>query len=147
MFKGSDKYWPAVLPGENETMNLFQIIISPITIIGLLWCSVKCLRGPGRYVRMVNGFLAMIWATACLLIIRPELSSMAARMFGIGRGVDLVLYVFILVAFGYGIVLYYRLCDIRRDITRIVRHMAITECRRLSEVENVSESQDGEGSE
>ena len=128
-------------------MNLFQIIMSPITIVGFLWSTMKCLRGPGRYVRMANGLVAMIWATASLLIIKPELSSMAAGIFGIGRGVDLVLYVFILVAFGYGIVLYYRLCDIRRDITRIVRHMAITECRRLSEVENVSESQDGEGSE
>ncbi len=128
-------------------MNLFQIITSPITIIGFLWCFAKFLRGPGRYVRMVNGFFAVTWAMVSLLIIRPELSSMAARMFGIGRGVDLVLYVFILVALAYGIVVYYRLCDIRRDITRVVRHIAINECRRPAEEGEVSESQDGDESE
>ena len=117
-------------------MNLFQIITVPLTSLGFLWSFVKCIRGPGRHVRMVNGFLALVWAAGTVFIIKPELSNIFANMLGIGRGVDVVLYGFILLAFGYGVVTYYRLCDIRRDITTIVRHIAIAESRRSTNGES-----------
>ena len=108
-------------------MNLFQIIVVPFTLICFLRCVWKCACGPSRYARMVNGLLALIWMAAGILIINPELTVRIARIFGIGRGTDLVLYVFIILAFFYAMFTYYRLCDIRKDITLIVRHIAIAE--------------------
>ena len=127
-------------------MNLFQIITVPLTFLGFLWCFIKCIRSPGRHVRAVNGFLALVWAAATVFIIKPELSNIFANMLGIGRGVDVVLYGFILLALGYGVVSYYRLCDIRRDITTIVRHIAITEARRQTNRESPNpDNNDGPG--
>jgi hypothetical protein len=62
-----------------------------------------------------------------VLVLDPELSTRVAAVFGIHRGVDLVLYIFMVLAFFYAMIVYYRLCDIRRDITLIVRHLAIAE--------------------
>jgi hypothetical protein len=110
-------------------MNLFQIIVVPFTLLCFVLCAWKCACGPGRYVRIVKGLQALVWVLACLLILNPELANLVAGIFGITRGVDLVLYVFVIIAFVYAIVIYYRFCDIRKEITLIVRHIAIAECQ------------------
>jgi hypothetical protein len=86
---------------------------------------------------MVNGLMALVWASACMLILNPELATVIAEIFGIKRGVDLVLYVFVILAFFYAMITYYRLCDIRKDITLIVRHIAIAERQLPPEKERV----------
>ena len=116
-----------ILSGEVETMSLFQIFAGLFAILCFLWCVCRCLRGPGRYARVVNGLLAIVWLSACTLIMKPKLASVVAGILGIGRGTDLVLYVFVIVAVLYSMFIYYRLCDLLRDITLIVRHIAITE--------------------
>lgn len=122
-------------------MSLFQISMGLLTFLCFVWCGWKCARRPGRYARMVNGLLALVWLWACVLIIKPELASMIARMLGIGRGTDLVFYVAVLLAVFYAMFTYYRLCDIRKDITLIVRHIAIAEHQIPAENERV-ESKD-----
>ena len=113
-------------------------------------CIWKCVRGPGRYARMANGLLALIWIVAGILILSPELTAMAAKIFGIGRGTDLVLYVSVILVFLYSMYTYYQLWDIRKDITRIVRHIAIKEYQISAEREQVESdethvNQDHEG--
>lgn len=126
-----------IFSGEDETMNLFQMIVVPFVLLCFLWCAWKCVRGPGRYARMVNGLLALVWMLAGILVLSPGLTAVVAGIFGIGRGTDLVLYVFIILAFLYAMFTYYRLCDIRKDITLIVRHIAITEHQIPAEKERV----------
>ncbi len=118
-------------------MSLFQVIVGPFTLAGFLWSARKCVRGPGRYARMVNGLLALAWLSGSVLVIDPGLTSSLARVFGIGRGVDLVFYIFMVVAFCYAIRMYYRFCDMRKDITLIVRHIAIAERQIPAEKERV----------
>jgi small membrane protein len=108
-------------------VSLFQIIVGPFTFVGFVWCAWKCVRGPGRYVRVVSGLLALAWASGCMLVLDPGLTTVLAGIFGIGRGVDLVVYLFMVLAFCYAIRMYYKLCDIRKDITLIVSHIAIAE--------------------
>jgi hypothetical protein len=121
-------------------MSLFQLLVGPFTLSGFLWSAWKCVRGPGRYVRVVNGLLALAWAAGSVLVIDPGLASALARVFGIGRGVDLVFYIFMVAAFCYAIRMYYRLCDMRKDITLIVRHIAIAERRIPAPREGVESS-------
>jgi len=118
-------------------MSLFQVLMGLFTLLCFLWCAWKCARRPGRYARTVNGLLALVWASACVLILNPELATVVAGIFGIKRGVDLVLYVFVILAFFYAMITYYRLCDIRKDITLIVRHIAIAEHKIPAEKERV----------
>jgi len=118
-------------------MNPFQMIVVPFALIFFLRCIWKCVRKPGPYARMVNGLLALVWMTAGILVLRPEATAVVAQILGIGRGTDLVLYVFVILAFLYGMFIYYRLCDVRKDITLIVRHIAIAEHHIPAEKERV----------
>jgi len=67
----------------------------------------------------------LLWIAAAVAIARPELTGEVARVLGIGRGTDLVLYFAILaMVFGFFAV-YVRMRRIERDLTIIVRELAI----------------------
>jgi hypothetical protein len=75
-------------------MNWFQTIFVPILTVFLLLEIVGFWKGRlSRLVRLLRGGL---WLAAITLILMPELSSHVAQWFGIGRGADLVLYLFML---------------------------------------------------
>jgi hypothetical protein len=66
-----------------------------------------------------------VWVAAAVAIARPALTMTVAHFLGIGRGADLVFYcaiLFMLVAFFY---VYVRFKRLEREITTIVRHLAI----------------------
>ena len=70
---------------------------------------------------------ASLWGVGGALVVFPDAAQIAANFVGIGRGVDLVVYLALLALF---IVLFYvlvRLERIERDITKIVRSLALTE--------------------
>jgi small membrane protein len=67
----------------------------------------------------------LLWIAAAIAIARPELTASVARVLGIGRGTDLVLYFAILgMVFGF-FAIYVRMRRIESDLTRIVRELAI----------------------
>ena len=68
---------------------------------------------------------ALLWLVAGIAIARPGITAAVARALGIGRGADLVLY-----CTGVGmlvgvLMMYARLRRLRRDVTLLVRHLAI----------------------
>jgi hypothetical protein len=66
-----------------------------------------------------------VWIAAAVAIARPALTMTVAHFLGIGRGADLVFYcaiLFMLIAFFY---VYVRFKRLEREITTIVRHLAI----------------------
>lgn len=69
---------------------------------------------------------SLLWAAAAVLVLWPELSSRFAAAVGVGRGVDLVLYIAILAIFYLLFRLIVRLERIERSITDIVRKDALT---------------------
>lgn len=69
----------------------------------------------------------VLWGIAGILVLFPNLTQTIANMVGIGRGVDLVVYLALMVLF---VALFYvlvRLERIERDITKIVRSLALKE--------------------
>ena len=67
----------------------------------------------------------LLWIAAAVAIAKPELTATVARLLGIGRGTDLVLYVAILfMIFGFFAV-YVRLRRVESDLTKVVRELAI----------------------
>lgn len=110
-------------------MSWFQIIVVPLALTMCLRSLVLLLRSSGRYARMMQAMLAIIWGAAAVFVYRPEWTSTIARHLGIERGADLVLYGLVLVFLGFVAMVYYRICDLRRDITQIVRHIAVTQAR------------------
>jgi polyprenyl-phospho-N-acetylgalactosaminyl synthase len=80
--------------GRLMKMNWFQTIFVPILTIFLLLEIVGFWNG--RLSRSVRLLRSGLWLAAITLILMPELSSHVAQWFGIGRGTDLVLYLFML---------------------------------------------------
>ena len=74
-------------------------------------------------------FWCLIWLTGAASIFRPDLTMTLARKLGIGRGADLLLYSAVGVMMVGFMMVYIRLRRLRREITMIVRHLALKDAQ------------------
>ena len=105
------------------TLTLFQwCAISLLFAIFVfeLWQAARGERRRGFWTLRV-----VIWITAGLAIYRPELLTQLAKMLGIQRGADLVLYMAVLFFVAIWIFLYSCYLRQQEQITLIVRRLAI----------------------
>jgi small membrane protein len=65
------------------------------------------------------------WLLVALLVIFPEITSYAANLVGVGRGVDLVVYLAILILFYLSFRLLSRQDKMDKDLTKLVRKIAL----------------------
>lgn len=107
-------------------MILIQLIlIAAIAGIGVL--AVWSLRS-----RRLSRFLVLaLAALGVIFVLHPELTSRIAHFLGVGRGVDLMLYIF-LVATVYALLqLYARVRTLDWQVTQLTRALAIANVRKL----------------
>ena len=69
----------------------------------------------------------LLWFVGLILAIKPDNASYFAKILGIGRGVDLVIYVALIILFYTQFRLMVRLEKNNRDITKIVREKTLEE--------------------
>ena len=110
-------------------LNLFQWLTLPVLLLLLVRDGVGLFaRRPvfrkDRLIRFV------VWAAAFAAIFNPSLASEVAGAIGIGRGTDLVLYLFVLAFLGTAFYFYSQNVRLHRQLTDIVRHIAINEARK-----------------
>lgn len=72
-------------------------------------------------------FWTIVFGSAVILVIFPDISSSFARLFGIGRGTDVVLYISVVLLFYLIFRLYIFVEDIKREITELVQKLALKE--------------------
>ena len=108
-------------------MNLFQWVTLPPLVVLLVVELITILRRGGGILSLVR---ALVWLAAALAIAHPEFTSEVASFVGIQRGTDLVLYVFVLAFLGTTFYFYAAQTRLRRELTEMVRHVAIKEARR-----------------
>lgn len=108
-------------------MNAFQIVFVLLCAVMTVLLGVAVVRGR---VAPLGGILwALLWVAAGLAIARPEITRVVARALGIGRGADLVLYCSV-VAMALGFLwVHGRLQELRRELTVLVRELAIRDAR------------------
>ena len=106
-------------------MSGFQI--AAIALLGLVFAGTLAVTLRGLVSRLVGAVWATIWLVAAGAIIWPDSTSVFARVLGIGRGADLVLYCFVLIVLIGFYMTYVRLRRIDSSLTRLVRHLAIEE--------------------
>lgn len=70
-------------------------------------------------------FWTLIWVFALVGIILPATTSKIASFFGVGRGVDVILYLGMSVLFYLVFRIYVMIEDLRRELTKIVRNVGI----------------------
>lgn len=68
---------------------------------------------------------SVFWIAAAVVVLRPETSSVLARFLGVGRGADVIVYFALVVAFALVFKLFTRLETLERQITRLVRDLAL----------------------
>ncbi|MFI4876373.1 MAG: DUF2304 domain-containing protein [Blastopirellula sp. JB062] len=93
-----------------------------------------------RAVRMVALFRGVIWFIAALAILFPNQIGRLAILVGIGRGADVILYSFVLVFMATTFYFYSRYLRLQRQITDVVRYLAIQEASRGSDSPSPEES-------
>jgi hypothetical protein len=104
-------------------MNLFQLVFATLFLLSLLWCVVQLSRGR---MRRVSGFIwVLVWATATMAVLRPELASRVAHLFGIGRGSDFVLYIAVILGLYLTATLYKHLRRLEIMVTELLRLRAL----------------------
>jgi len=72
-------------------------------------------------------FWIFIWILVILIVVFPQTLSYLATLTGVERGVDVVIYIAIIMLFYLHYRLYIKMENIEREITAIVREIAILE--------------------
>lgn len=114
-------------------MNLFQIIA--LLVLGLLLVITVAVTVRER-ARKREGFAwVIVWLAAGVAIAWPDITTKIAHLLGIRRGADLVFYCAVVVMLVGFLMVYVRFRRMQRELTLIVRHLAIrdatdTSCER-----------------
>ena len=108
-------------------MTPFQIGSIGILCILVLRELADCRRHTAGY--RAHWLRALVWLVAALAIAFPNGIQHLAELVGIHRGADLVFYLFVLTFLGVTFYFYSRQVRTQRQITQLVRYLAIQEAR------------------
>lgn len=70
-------------------------------------------------------FWIIIWLTATIAVLLPDETTKISQFLGIGRGVDIVIYTAIAILFYLVFRLHVYLEEIRSEISRLIRELAL----------------------
>lgn len=106
-------------------MNLIQFII--FTFIAFVIFKVfSKFKGKNLTLIELFGWVAF-WLAVAAIIALPQSTGFFAKILGVGRGTDVVIYISIIVIFYLIFKIQVRFEKIERDITKIVRDKAIND--------------------
>lgn len=103
-------------------MKLIQVILATFALgmIVLTW-----LKSRHAQIRLLPFFLWLfLWSLILIVVLFPDLTSMVAGYLGMGRGVDLVLYVGMLYIYFLIFNIQEKIGRIEQDLSTIVREIA-----------------------
>lgn len=104
-------------------MVLFQIIFVALSFIGIF--TILNRRRVGRLNLRSTLFWLLFLVAADVVVLKPEITTIVANKFGIGRGADFVLYLAIILVFYLLFKLNLKVETLNRDLTKIVRERAL----------------------
>ncbi len=117
-------------------MTVFQTVLLVIAGCVLAGSLIAMLKGWAT--RREGVVLSLIATAASVAIVWPAVTTSLARAMGIGRGTDLVLYCAVVVMFVGFVMTYARIRHLRREITLLVRAIALRDATEGSETERSS---------
>ncbi len=70
-------------------------------------------------------FWVILWVAVIIVSLIPTITGPISNVFGIGRGMDLIIYISIIILFYLIFRLYVKLESIEKEITMVVRRIAL----------------------
>jgi len=104
-------------------MTIKIVLIALFSLIGLVAISQL------RAARILSGTLIVLCGLAIISILYQDLANTIAHAVGVGRGADLVLYLFIPAALLMQLLQYLSYKSLERSITDLSRHLALATVR------------------
>ena len=102
---------------------LLQIIVIVFALFAL---SRAVLRFKDKKVSVGELILwSLLWIGAIVVVLVPQVTDFFAKELGTTRGADLVVYLSIILIFYLMFKLYVRIDELRSDITKVVREIAL----------------------
>lgn len=102
---------------------LIKVVISIICVFVVLGLANRFRR---RQIRPLSFFMwSALWIAIAIAVLWPNSTSYIAAVFGVGRGMDLVVFLSLLAIF-YGMYrIYTKVNTVERKITQLVREQAL----------------------
>jgi hypothetical protein len=129
-------------PASSSSHLVFQVVTLPLVTLLFLRCVYRVIRRSRSRVGSFAG--ALIWFAAGIAILRPGVTNELARLLGIGRGADLLLYLLAIAFLTSAFYFYQKFHRLESDLTRVVRRLAVQEgLKRWPPEERDEEGQNG----
>lgn len=105
------------------------MVIKIILILFVLFALLKVAMRYKEKVISLQELLAwtIFWFLVAFIVLFPDITSYAANLVGVGRGVDLVIYLAILILFYLMFRALVKLDKVEKDVTKVVRKAALEE--------------------
>ena len=79
--------------------------------------------------RLVRVLILAVIAVGAFFIWAPEQTTVISRAIGVGRGADLVLYLWVVISLALMLVLYLKIVQMGRKLTQLTRTIALSRAR------------------
>ncbi len=103
------------------------MVIKIILILFILFAVIKvALRYKDKNISLQEFILwTIFWFLTAFVVLFPDITSYAANLVGVGRGVDLVVYLAILILFYLMFRALVKLDKVEKEVTKVVRKVAL----------------------
>ena len=102
------------------------IIFQILAIIAVIVVAIVMLRGGGARNQAIQRIFMLLFIVAAgSSIFVPQVWTFAARLLGVGRGTDLLLYITVLAFLGVAATTYRRFRRLENDLTAMARQVAL----------------------
>lgn len=106
-------------------MKPIQFILVPLFLfwLGVFWVRFK--KQP-----LIRGLVSMVLIVAIIFTVFPDSSTQLANYLGVGRGVDMAIYLSLVGLVVGGLLLYLRILKLERQIVELTRQQAIIQAQK-----------------
>lgn len=120
------------------------VLIQLLLIVVVVITAFRLLRGRGVRTQAVRRLgLMLLAAVAVWSILFPSVWNQIARLVGVGRGTDMVLYALVVAFLSFTLTTYFRFRDFEARYTKLARRLALDEAGPPQPARAASEQQEG----
>jgi hypothetical protein len=111
-----------------------KMLIQVALIVVVVLVVARLFRSRGARAQAIRRIGLLVFAAfAAVSILFPDVWSSIARVVGVGRGTDLVLYALVVAFLSFTVTTYLRFRDLETNYTRLARRIALEEVRHYAD--------------